>query len=443
MSRLIATLALVLALAPASAVSAGCAETVVVDAVSFQPAETRVCGGGTVTWDVRESGHTIVADDGRFAFRGDGTLAEGDTAAHTVGDTGEFIGYHCEIHPSMRGRLVVGDGPPIGEQSVLRVPQDEPSLHDAVIRAVPGVTIDIAPGIYELDRTLEVRSDDIVIRGSGEAPADVVLSGAAHLLPTAVAVSGSHVTLENLTVAGARTTGLHVSGDAVGVTDVHVRGGPLSRDGIVLAGVLGAGLVDVVASGMSRAAVQIRDCPSCGVAVHGLVASDSMVGLHLRDAVGVVVDAATITRNSTGIVAEGRIRPAVVDIHDSVVSDNRRPAGITAADDVLLASGAGVLLSGVADSTVRNNQVARNDGYGIVVAAGTARRTSVTSNVTTGNGHADLAWDGLGLATCFAADGDAVTDPPTLLTTAGCDAAVPASPYNPLVTARVVSGGAL
>ena len=443
MSRLVVAVAVLLALVPASSVSASCAETVVVDAVRFEPAETRVCEGGTVTWEVAESGHTIVADDGRFAFRGAGTLAEGDTVEHTVGDTGEFIGYRCEVHPSMRGRIVVGDGPPLGEQAVLRVPQDEPSLHDAVIRAQPGVTVEVAAGTYRLDRTLEVRSADVVIRGTGETPGDVVLSGAADLLPTAVSVSGSHVTLENLTIAGARTTGLLVSGNAVGVTDVHVWGGPLSRDGIVLDGVTGAGLADVVVSGMTRAAVQIRNCPSCGVAIHRLDAAGSLVGLHLRDAAGVVVHGATITGNTTGIVAEGRSRPVVVDVRDSVVGDNRRPPGTTATDDVLLTSGAGVLLSGVVDSAVRNSQVERNAGYGIVVAAGVARRTSITANVSTGNGVADLAWDGLGLGTCFTAAGDAVTDPPTLLTTAGCDAAVPASPYNPLITARVVSGGAL
>ena len=441
MTRLVVGLAMLLALAPASAVSAACAETVVVDAVSFRPAETRVCAGGTVTWDVAESGHTIVADDGRFAFRGGGTLAEGDTAEHSVGDTGEFIGYHCEIHPSMRGRIVVGDGPPIGEQQILRVPQDEPSLHDAVIRAGTGVTVEIAPGTYRLDRTLEVRSDGIVIRGSGATPGDVVLSGAANLVPTAVAVSGSHVTLENLTVAGARTTGLLVSGDAVGLTDVHVRAGPLSRDGIVLAGVTGAGLVDVVVAGMTRAAVQVRDCPSCGVAIRGLVASDSLVGLHLRDAAGVVVDAAIITANTTGIVAEGRTRPVAVDIRGSVIRDNTRPPGTASADDVLLASGAGILFSGVVDSTVRSSQVTGNAGYGIVLAAGVARRTTVAANIATGNRLSDLAWDGLGISTCFAADGNPETDPPTLLATAGCDAAVPASPYHPLVTARVVTGG--
>ena len=442
MSRLVVALALLLALVPAGAASAGCAETVVVDAVSFRPAQTRVCEGGTVTWEVAESGHTIVADDGRFAFRGDGTLAAGDTVEYTAGDTGEFVGYHCEIHPSMRGRIVVGDGPPLGEQPLLRVPQDEPSLHDAVIRARPGVTIEIAPGTYQLDRTLEVRSAGIVIRGSGETPADVVLSGAARLVPTAVAVSGSHVSLENLTIAGARTTGLLVTGNAVGVTDVHVRAGPLSRDGIVLAGVTGAGLVDVVVSGMARAAVQVRDCPSCGVAIRGLDASGSLVGLHLRDAAGVVVDAATVTGNTTGIVAEGRSRPSVVDVRGSVVRDNRRPHGTTSADDVLLASGAGVLLSGAVDSAVHGNVVTGNAGYGIALAAAAARRTSVTANAATANGLADLAWDGLGVATCFDADGDAQTDPPTLLATAGCDAAVPASPYNPLVTARVVTGGA-
>ena len=93
----------------ASAAECGTTATVVVDSTRFEPSEVRVCEGGTVTWQVQQDSHTIVADDGRFAFRdeGGGTLPVGAAPSFTVGDVGEFVGYHCEIHPSMVGALNV------------------------------------------------------------------------------------------------------------------------------------------------------------------------------------------------------------------------------------------------------------------------------------------------------------------------------------------------
>ena len=429
----------------ASAAECGTTATVVVDSTRFEPSEVRVCEGGTVTWQVQQDSHTIVADDGRFAFRdeGGGTLPVGAAPSFTVGDVGEFVGYHCEIHPSMRGRIVVGDGPPPPPGRVIRVPADEPSLHDAVIVADPGSTIAVAPGVYELDRTLVVDAEQVTIRGTGDSAGDVVLSGAARFLPVVVDLPGSHVTLANLTVAGGRSIGVHATGNAVGLVDVVVAAGPLSRDGIVLDGVTGAGLERVTVAAMGRAGVEVRDCPACGVAIRDLHVSDSLVGVHVRDAAGVVVDDLHATGNTTGVVAHGTTRPAVITMVGSDITDNCGGGQPADPDDVLLGSGAGILLAGVADSLVADTTVAGHDGYGIVLAAGPAVRTTITGNTTAGNSPADLAWDGLGAATCFASPGGGATsDPPTLLATAGCDSAAPTSPPYPPVTAHVLTSPA-
>jgi plastocyanin len=73
-------------------------------------------GGGLVTWfndDVARSDgyggttggvvHNITADDGAFAS---GTVAPSSTFETTYTATGTY-GYHCSIHPTMKGSVVV------------------------------------------------------------------------------------------------------------------------------------------------------------------------------------------------------------------------------------------------------------------------------------------------------------------------------------------------
>jgi len=81
------------------------AETMVhIAGFSFSPGTITVSKGATVTWvNDDPAAHTLVSDSGVFSS---GSLGKGDTFSRTFTDSGTF-GYHCGIHPSMKGKVVV------------------------------------------------------------------------------------------------------------------------------------------------------------------------------------------------------------------------------------------------------------------------------------------------------------------------------------------------
>jgi beta-lactam-binding protein with PASTA domain len=83
--------------------------TTVVDQVTiinlaFDPASITVNAGDTVTWVNEDTtAHTIVADDGSFDS---GSVAPGESFQFAFAAAGT-VPYHCGIHPSMTGTVVV------------------------------------------------------------------------------------------------------------------------------------------------------------------------------------------------------------------------------------------------------------------------------------------------------------------------------------------------
>jgi glucose/arabinose dehydrogenase len=79
--------------------------TVVITGFSFRPASSTVPAGATVTWINNDPvAHTVTADDGSFSspeIDGNGGKFE-----HTFAEPGTYS-YHCAIHPSMTGAVVV------------------------------------------------------------------------------------------------------------------------------------------------------------------------------------------------------------------------------------------------------------------------------------------------------------------------------------------------
>jgi plastocyanin len=60
--------------------------------------------GTTVTWTNDDGvNHTVTSDQGAFDS---GPLATGQTFSQTFNQAGTFT-YHCTIHPSMQGTVVV------------------------------------------------------------------------------------------------------------------------------------------------------------------------------------------------------------------------------------------------------------------------------------------------------------------------------------------------
>jgi plastocyanin len=72
--------------------------------LAFDPATVTISAGESVTWTNEDSaGHTVVADNGEFKSD---TLGNGGSFSFTFDKAGTYP-YHCSIHPSMKGTVVV------------------------------------------------------------------------------------------------------------------------------------------------------------------------------------------------------------------------------------------------------------------------------------------------------------------------------------------------
>lgn len=465
LGRACATAVLVLAAvaaAPAPVDHGAAAAGVVVDANRFDPFKVELEPGGTVTWEVRQAGHTIVADDGRFGFFGadGGTIPVGETRSFTVGQAEEVIRYHCSIHGlGMAGAIVVGHPKPVvDDPTVIAVPGDGPepmTIEGAVAAAEPGTRIEIAPGRYTVSEQVEVDLRDggelphgLTIVGMGNDPSDVIVEVA--LVPQRGAadavfhVTGAFVTVRNLTVEASAVsstgTGIHLDGaDQAAMSDVVVDGRGWARDGLRITDAAGAGLRGVVVRDVRRAGVRVEPCAACGVLVEDAELSGGLVGVLAAGARGVVVRDSTIYDNAAGVIAhhqDGRL--STVQVYGNRIVGNVVRERLPAATDPerRLATGAGVWLDGATDSLVAGNTIAGNS-FGVAVSGG-ARGVTVSTNTLTGNGT-DLAWDGLGIDTCFTGhDPDVSTAPALLAELYPCDRPTVGVPY-PLVNVALLS----
>ena len=77
---------------------------VVMKSMAFDPASVTIKAGESVTWTNQDSAtHTVVGDDDEFQS---GDLANGASFSFTFDKAGTYT-YHCGIHPSMKGTVVV------------------------------------------------------------------------------------------------------------------------------------------------------------------------------------------------------------------------------------------------------------------------------------------------------------------------------------------------
>jgi plastocyanin len=72
--------------------------------IAIQPATVTIAVGGTVTWVNQDPmTHNLADDAGNW---GSGPMASGKSYSHVFPKAGTFP-YHCTIHPSMTGEVVV------------------------------------------------------------------------------------------------------------------------------------------------------------------------------------------------------------------------------------------------------------------------------------------------------------------------------------------------
>lgn len=77
---------------------------VVIKGHAYVPASVSISQGDTVRWTNQDAvTHTVTSDDGLFDS---GDLDQGDTFTQVFQNAGTFK-YHCTIHASMKGTVLV------------------------------------------------------------------------------------------------------------------------------------------------------------------------------------------------------------------------------------------------------------------------------------------------------------------------------------------------
>lgn len=78
---------------------------ITIDNNIFSPPQISIQKGSAVTWTNNDNvAHTVTIDQGEGPMSGD--IVPGGTYSYTFNKAGSFQ-YHCEIHHSMRGTIVV------------------------------------------------------------------------------------------------------------------------------------------------------------------------------------------------------------------------------------------------------------------------------------------------------------------------------------------------
>jgi plastocyanin len=76
-----------------------------IQGMTFNPASVTIAKGDTVEWtNLMGMAHTVAPDSDEFP--GSGAIGRNEKFSH-VFDAAGTVDYHCEIHPSMTGKVIV------------------------------------------------------------------------------------------------------------------------------------------------------------------------------------------------------------------------------------------------------------------------------------------------------------------------------------------------
>jgi len=457
-ARLVAALGLLLAAGPVTPVPADAAvvHDVQIRESTYAPGEVRIAKGDTVRWTAIDEGHTVTADDERFDFHRTRTLDTGDRVEWSAPGRDATIGYYCRVHGApgglgMAGVIIVGSGgpkpPPPPQGPTRTVPSRTfPTIAKGVAGARPGTVITIRPGVYR--ESVVVREPNIEIRGGGRTAGAVVLDGdltadvGLTVLAPGVRISG--IATRRYRTAGILWRGAHGfaadrveshSNDLYGLRVEGSRNGVISRSYV---------------TGAVAAGISVDTCADCGLLVTRVGADGNAAALVATGSTGVVVRDSTFRRNATGIVLRTQPGGAVtagVHIYGNTLTDNAAPdvRVLPPSERLEVPAGVGVWAAGATHVRVENNTISGHV-YAVALTAlgGPAQRSQVVGNVVSGSTVADLAWDGIGVGTCFGAnarpDGRAPTsEPPFLATAYSCALPVTVGVPHPKVQADIAA----
>ena len=409
----------------------------------FRQAVVRVPAGTEVAWsNDGRSPHNVTADDGSFASA---DLAPGGVFEHVFDAEGAFA-YHCTLHGSpgigMAGVILVGDAtlpgsasgvgqgretPPSLPGDLVRVPQDAPTVQQAVDRAEPGGLIVISPGVYH--EAVVVTTPFLTIRGTDRN--EVILDGGFALDNGISVIEADGVAIENLTVRNYVLNGVLWSG-VFGYRASYVTAYNDGDYGIFAYDSRYGQFDHAYASGHPDSGFYIGQCSPCNAVVTDVLAENNALGFSGTNAGGDLFVVNSEWRdNMSGIAPNTLDSEELAPQRDIVIAGNwvhdNGNADAPAKALPYPSFGIGIIVNGGRDDVVTQNLVAGHVNFGIAVLPSPDENlwltegNQVRDNVVRNSGDADLV---LGAPSaggdCFEGNAFSTSLPPAIEWQHGC-----------------------
>ncbi|MFF8772651.1 right-handed parallel beta-helix repeat-containing protein [Kitasatospora sp. NPDC015120] len=329
--------------------------------------------------------------------------------------------------------------------SVVRVPEDFPTVQKAVDVAREGDTVLIGPGTYR--ESVRVTGRNVVLRGTDRSA--VVFDGGLKLA-NGITATGPGTVVENLTVHGYLANGVlftgvtdeklqqrGAGGSAYDPLDTRrfppVEGFRATRVTAYNNGLYGiyafdarAGVIEEsYASGHADSGIYVGQCKPCDTLVRGNTVERNAVGIELTNASdNLSILGNRAAGNRVGVTVNSNDLEALAPQHAAVIAGNV-VVDNNAADSPQQADGGfgiGIGIGGGTENRVERNLVRGNRAAGVIVtdpAGHPASGNRVEGNQVDGNG-ADLVLASVDPANCFSGNRPGTQSPDGLEAAAAC-----------------------
>ena len=294
--------------------------------------------------------------------------------------------------------LGVSAAPP----SVIRVPQDAPTVPAAVAAAAPGDTILLDRGTYPGGVIVPKSKPNLTIRGVDR---NAVVFDGADTQDDAIDVLADGVTLQNLSAHDFRKNAFYWDG-VTGFTGSYLTVWNVLGYGIYSEDSTDGLMEHDYVSGAADAAYYVGECNPCRTTIRNVVARLSAVGYSGTNASGaLVIRDSRWDRNGAGILPNSLADEADPPQQDALIVANTvtRSGRARVPLNTPLAGyyGIGIGIAGGNSNRVLRNSVGASRRYGIAVFSTPYRikaaiswrpqANSVRGNAVRGSGLADLA----------------------------------------------------